>query len=368
MNRINIPQARDGISKIKAHMLVPTVKPGNSDSINIASNESAYGPGSLALAAARQAMVSIERYAETAQQELAGAIADRFDLRFEGIVCGHGSDDLLARIARAYLSPGDELIYSCNGYQKIPNYAHANDAVAIPASDNNFTADVDAILSCLTARTRVVMIANPDNPTGTWLTGTEVRRLHAGLPSHVLLVLDSAYLEYVDSDAYENPRILVEENVNVVMTRTFSKLFGLAGARLGWAYAPTEIADVLRRIGITFPLSTPALAAGLATLRDFDHTRFVFQENRKVKRQFENSLLDLGVKCYPSQTNFLLAAFEDTAPAAADVCRYLADNGVKARRFPSPVFKDCIRFTIGLEAEMRCTSELLAKLFHRRSL
>ena len=249
---------RAGTLRIRPHMVTVGAGKQIAPEINIASNESAYGPGELAIEAAVNAVKTLDRYAETAQAELADAIAEQFDLDPQGIVCGHGSDDLLARIARAYLSPGDELIYSCNGYQKIPNYAFANDAEPIAASDRDFTVDVDAVLEKLSGRTRLVMIANPDNPTGTWISGPEVRRLHAGLPTHVLLVLDSAYLEYVDSEGYEKPDRLIEEMDNVLMTRTFSKIFGLAGARIGWLYAPPEIADVLRKIGVTFPISNVA--------------------------------------------------------------------------------------------------------------
>lgn len=297
-------------------------------------------------------MQHVGRYAELGSSALADKLAAKFDLDAQRIVTGFGSDDLLARLARAYLHPGQELIYSVNGYQKIPNYAFANDATPVAVSDKEFTANVDAILSAVTSDTGMVMLANPDNPTGTYMTGSEVRRLHTGLPSEVLLVLDSAYLEYCDTDDFEDPTALVREHPNVVMTRTFSKLFGLAGLRLGWMYASLEIADVIRTIGITFPVSNVALACGLTVLEDEAHTTFVKTENSRVRSQFCEGLANLGIKTYPTQTNFVLAEFPDEIAAASAVYEHLRGQGILARRFGAQAFKHCIRFTIGSGEEM----------------
>lgn len=320
--------------------------------INIASNENSHGPSRHAIEAGMRSLDGANRYAESGSAELAAALAKKYKLNVRGIVCGFGSDDLLARLARAYLSPGDELIYSVNGYQKTPNYAHANDAVPVAAPDKNFTADVDSILSCVTARTRMVMLANPDNPTGTYVPGADIRRLHGELPENVLLVLDSAYLEYVEAPDFEDPGRLVEECHNVVMTRTFSKIHGLAGIRLGWLYAPEEIADSMYAVGITFPVSSVALACGLSSLSDDNHLAHVRSENLRVRRSFSTALTDLGISVYPSQTNFVLAKFETKAKTAAVVYDYLFSKGVLVRRFMSPAFSNCIRFTIGREDEM----------------
>ena len=354
---------RAGALRIRPHMVVEDEGSTQNIEVNIASNENAYGPGPAAISAGIKAMNSIERYSETAPQILAREIAAHFGLNADGIVCGFGSDDILARIARAYLSAGNELIYSVNGYQKIPNYAYANDAEAVAAPDRNFAADVDAILNCVTDSTRMVMIANPDNPTGSYISGKEVRRLHAGLPDNVLLVLDSAYFEYVDAGDYENPVGLIEEMHNVVMTRTFSKIFGLAGVRLGWAYAPEAIADILRRIGITFPVSNPALASGLAALKDAEHTTHVYSETQRIRRWFADVLTEHDVIVHSSQANFLLATFPDPSRTAEMAYGYLRENGIAARRFASPNFSDCIRFTIGLENEMSRTADVLHTFF-----
>jgi histidinol-phosphate aminotransferase len=335
--------------------------------INIASNESAYGPSRASITAGMNAVDGIHRYVDSASAQLAAALARTYELNRRGIVCGFGSDDLLARIARAYLSSGDELIYSVNGYQKIPNYAHCNDAVPVAAPDKDFAADIDSILSRVTARTRMVMIANPDNPTGTYKSGTEIRRLHGQLPPNVVLVLDSAYLEYVDADDYEDPWKLVEENQNVVMTRTFSKIHGLAGARLGWLYAPEEVANVIRTVGITFPISNVALACGLASLEEAWYLARVKGDNLRVKRAFVSALEKMGVHVYPSQTNFVLAKFTGDTSQAAEIYDYLHGKKVLVRRFPAPAFLDCIRFTIGLEHEMERVVEYLRQFFDQQT-
>ena len=346
---------RPGILNIKPHMIDASFVEAPESLINIASNESALGPGPSAITAAQQAMVSIERYPDHGPERLAEIIGKTFDLDPVKIVCGHGSDDLLARVARAYLAPGNELVHSIHGYQKVPNYAHANDALPIAAADSEFRADVDSILACVNDRTRIVMLANPDNPTGSYVSGTEVRRLLAGLRSDIVLVLDCAYAEYVEAADFEGASTIVDEFNNVVMTRTFSKIFGLAGMRIGWLYGPAAIVDVIKRIGTTFPLSAPGVSAAIAALGDEDHTNRVRKHNRIWKQWFAEQLENLGLRVYPSETNFLLVRFPDTpksAPAAND---YLRRRGILARQFPAADFQNCIRFTIGLEDEMEAT-------------
>jgi histidinol-phosphate aminotransferase len=343
---------RPGILKIRSHMILFDMSPELDHFINIASNENCYGPSRHAIAAGKRALDGINRYSDSAVPQLTAALASKFKLNLRGVVCGFGSDDLLGRIARAYLSPGNELIYSVNGYQKFPNYAYANDAVPVAAPDNRFTADVDSILSRVSDRTRIVYLANPDNPTGTYVPGSEIRRLHARLPAEVLLVLDSAYLEYVEAEDFEDPWRLVEESHNVVMTRTFSKNHGLAGVRLGWLYAPENIASAITAIGLTYPVSNVAVACALASLSDDAHLAYVKSENSRVKSAFTAALTEMGIYVYPSQTNFVLAQFDTGAGTAADVYDYLFGKRVLVRRFPAPAFSKCIRFTIGNESEM----------------
>ncbi len=360
MDTVASPRPRDGVLRIRGHMAAAE-QPPPVDAIRIDSNESVYGPSPAAREAAIQAVEQVERYPLDASATLAGAIGRRFALDPARICCGFGSDDLLARLARIYLGPGDELVYPVHGYQKIPNYAHANDAIPVAADDRDFTADVDAILARVTERTRMVMLANPDNPTGTYVSGSEVRRLHAGLRADILLVLDSAYLEYVVADDYEAPDRMVEQHDNVVMTRTFSKVFGMAGMRIGWLYGPPSTVDLVQRIGITFPLTTPGLAAALAALADTAHTDEVVARNAGVREWFSRELEGLGATVFPSQSNFVLARFAGGVDEAMDIQHWLESNHIIPRRLASADFADCIRFTLGSAEEMRKVIECMAR-------
>ncbi len=353
------PRPRAGIGRISPHMLAGPGEGLSPVAINLASNENAWGPGQMAQSAARAAVTTAARYDEEAAPRLCRAVATRFGVDAAGVAVGHGSDDLLARLARAYLEPGSELVRSANGYLKVPNYAHANDAVAIAAPDVNFRASVDNLLAAVTERTRAVYLANPDNPSGSWLSGEEIRRLHAGLPSDVLLVLDCAYAEYVDAPGYEGAERLVEEARNVVMTRTFSKIFGLAGMRLGWLYAPPEIAGVITRIGLTFPVSSCAVAAACAALQDRAHTAMVFSENAAARRTLEERLSALGLTVYPSQGNFLLIGFPDPGRPASAAAAMLRSHGVAVRRFASPAYDACLRITLGQRHELATAALLI---------
>ncbi|MDX1575440.1 MAG: histidinol-phosphate transaminase, partial [Kiloniellales bacterium] len=269
------PEPRPGVLDFAGHMVALPSVDGVACSTLLASNECALGPSPRAVEAAHAAMTEGHLYPETAHHQLAAAIAARFGLEPDRIAYGAGSDALLARLARAYLRPGDELIYPARGYQKFPKYALTESARPVPVADRDLLADVDAILAAVTPRTRIVMLANPDNPSGRHLAGSEVRRLHAGLPDNVLLVLDSAYAEYVGADDYEPPHRLIDEAANVAMTRTFSKIFGLAGARLGWLYGPPGIVEAVRRVGATYPIANASAAAGIAALEDEAHVRAV---------------------------------------------------------------------------------------------
>ena len=359
------PQPRPGLKNIAAHMVTADTSLVSQARIHIASNESVFGPSPEAIKAIEKAAQTAERYAEGSDFGLANLIAEKYQLNPQNIVVGPGSDDLLARVARAFLQPGDELICSVHGYQKIPNYAYANDAVPVKAADKDFRADVDQILNCISDRTRIVMLANPDNPTGTWLPGVEIRRLHKNLPSHVLLVLDSAYLEYVSDDSFENPTSLIEQSANVVMTRTFSKLFGLAGLRLGWLYSNSNISSSVRKIGLTFPISNVAFAAASAALTDDTHIASVFRRNLSVRTNFIARIRKIGLHAYPSQTNFVLIEFpEDLAKVAYD---HMLNLGIITRRQASSAFRKCIRFTIASEQEMDEVYQVLSKFMSNQS-
>jgi histidinol-phosphate aminotransferase len=230
----------------------------------LSSNESPLGPSPRAIAAYKAWADRLEDYPDGAASDLREAIGRAFGLDPERIVCGAGSDDLLHLLAAAYLKDGDEAIYTTHGFLIYPIAILATGATPVVAPEKNYTADVDAILAALTAKTKMIFIANPNNPTGTALSFDEVKRLHRGLPSHVMLVLDAAYAEYVARNDYEAGIELVATSENVVMCRTFSKIHGLAALRLGWMFAPAAIVDAINRVRGPFNSSGPAIAAGIA--------------------------------------------------------------------------------------------------------
>lgn len=359
------PVPRQGILRIKPHMVAAQVGDASAGRINLSSNESAWGPSPLALTAAHRALDTIERYPEDAPLQLAQSIGQRYGLNPEQLVVGHGSDELLQRLARGFLNPGDEVIHSARGYLKFPNYAHAMGAVPVAAPDLDFQASVDHMLACVTPRTRMILLANPDNPTGTLLSGTEIRRLHAGLPEHVLLVLDSAYAEYVADPGYELPQALIDSASNVVMTRTFSKIHGLAGMRLGWLYGPGPIVDVLQRLGMTFPVSAPAAAAGIAAVMDREWQEQVKRQNHDIAREFTNGLQALGLRVVPSHTNFVLIDFDQQPCTAQQAFDHLYSNGVVGRLFTAAAYRNMLRITIGRTDEMATTLSAMRSLLNR---
>jgi len=359
---MSVPIAKLGIQNIKAHMIAdgaPNLPPV---SIALNSNESAFGPSPLALDAAKAAAAGLERYFEDPGKILIPAIADRFGLQTGRIAIGQGSDDLLARIARAYLGPGTEMLRSANGYPKTPNYAHANDAIPVAVPDTAFRASVDNLLAAVTEKTRVVYLANPENPAGSHLGGADVRRLHAGLPDHVLLVLDCAYEDYVDAEDYEPGHRLVEEAENVVMVRTFSKIFGLAGARVGWLYGPPDVVETVSKIALTFPLASPSVAAAVAALKDRAHFNWVREQNSANRTELSEALCRLGLEIYPSQTNFVLADFRGLAISAEMAAARLRCRGISVRRLAPAAYRTCIRITLGTASELAFFEKALADI------
>lgn len=323
----------------------------------LSSNESPLGASPRAVRAYAEAAGHLERYPDGSASRLRQAIAARYGLGADNIVCGAGSDELLQLLAHAYLSPGDEAVYSRHGFLVYPIAIKANGATPVVASETAFTANVDALLSAVSPRTRIVFLANPNNPTGTYLPASEVRRLHAGLPPHCLLVLDAAYAEYVRRNDYEAGIELVSTYENVVMTRTFSKIHGLAGLRLGWAYCPAHIADALNRIRGPFNVGSPALAAGAAAIGDDAFVAEALAHNDRWLPWLTRELTALGIEVTPSVGNFLLLHFAPGRAAAAD--RFLIERGLILRRMEAYGLPDALRLTIGTEEANR---ELVAAL------
>src|SRR6185437_12064967 len=254
---------------------------GVDEPVELSSNESALGPSPAAVAAFREAAMGLEFYPEGGATVLRDAIAETYGLDPSRIVCGNGSDELLTLLASAYVKPGDVVMFSAHGCIVYRMIALSHAAVPVSVPEKNLRTDVDAMLAAVTPKTRIVYLANPNNPTGTYLRHNEVRRLHSGLRPDILLVIDAAYCEYVRRNDYESGIEMVANFQNVVMTRTFSKIYGLAGLRVGWAYCPAKVADVLNRIRGPFNVNVPAQRAAAAALRDRAHVEAAFAHNEK---------------------------------------------------------------------------------------
>src|SRR5262245_31406262 len=263
MTVLQRPQPRPGVLTIKPYVPGKSTAPGVARVFKLSSNESPLGPSPQAIAAYRDVGEHLEDYPDGASTALRGTIGRAFGLDPERIVCGAGSDDLLNLIADAYLTDGDEAIHTTHGFLVYPIATRGSGAKPVVAPEKDYTADVDAILACVTPRTKVVFLANPNNPTGTYLPFDEIKRLHKGLPKHVLFVIDAAYAAYVRRNDDEAGIELVATSDNVVMCRTFSKIYGLAALRLGWMYGPAHVIDAINRIRGPFNVNAPAIKAGI---------------------------------------------------------------------------------------------------------
>lgn len=328
--------------------------------VRLASNENPLGAGKAATAAYLAAGPDLHRYPDGDSRALREAIAAAEGLKAAQIVCGAGSDELIQLLVKAYAGPGDEVLYSRHGFLIYPIAATAAGATPVTAPERDLTADVDALLAAVTDRTRMVFVANPNNPTGSLLSDAEIRRLHAGLPGDVVLGLDSAYAEYVTDRSYDAGASLVDAAENVVMLRTFSKIHGLAALRLGWAYGSPAIADVLNRVRGPFNVGAAAQAAGVAALADKAHVEASIRHNAKLLPWFSDKLRGLGFTVAPSAGNFVLLRLADAA-AAQSALAHLKAEGILVRAMGGYGLPESLRITIGTEEDLQAVVDSLAE-------
>ena len=347
------PRPRPELMEIDAYVPGASGAGGAAKIHKLSSNESPLGPSPGAIAAFRAEAERLALYPDGSATALRSAIADRYGLDQARIICGNGSDELLALLAHVFLSPGDEAVYSQYGFLEYPIAIRAAGGIPVVAPETDYTADVDAILSKVGPKTRIVFLANPNNPTGTYLQASEVKRLHAALPKTVLLVLDAAYAEYVRRNDYASGLELVSEHQNVVMTRTFSKLHGLAALRLGWAYAPLDIIDVINRIRGPFNVNSAALAAGVAAIHDSEHMQAAVAHNERWLPWATDACRALGLQVLPSVGNFVLLRFPGGGPMADAAYAALRAEGFLLRPVGAYGLGECLRMTIGDEEANR---------------
>ncbi len=361
-NASNPPRPAPGVLKISPYVGGKSGADTDGPVYKLSSNETPLGPSPQAVQAFTKAGQSLELYPDGGAFALREAIAARYGLNIERIVCGAGSDEILSLLAQAYLSPGDEAIYSEHGFLMYKIAILSNGGVPVVAPENDCTTDVDSILERVTRKTRIVFLANPNNPTGTYISHDEIRRLHTGLPADVLLVLDAAYAEYVRRNDYEAGIELVANSENTVMTRTFSKIHGLAALRLGWAYCPQNIADVLNRVRGPFNVSAPAIAAGAAAIGDGAFMEKAADHNENWNEWLSAELEALGLKVTPSVGNFLLIHFPDRkGQSAPEAEAFLTVRGLILRRVDNYGFPNALRMSIGTEQANRALIKALGE-------
>ncbi|AOO80786.1 pyridoxal phosphate-dependent aminotransferase [Bosea vaviloviae] len=359
-NAASRPVPRPGVLDIQAYVPGKSAAPAGVKLHKLSSNETPLGPSPKAVAAYGSLSGKLELYPDGSSTKLREAIAGRYGLDANRILCGTGSDELLQLVTKAYLGDGDEGVFTEHGFLVYRIAILAAGGKPVIVKETNFTADVDAILAAVTPRTKIVFLANPNNPTGTYLPFHEVKRLHAGLPGNVLLVLDAAYAEYVRRNDYASGLELVAESENVVMTRTFSKIYGLANLRLGWLYGPAHVVDALDRIRGPFNVNGAAIEAGAAAIADEAHVASAIEHNDKWLAWTTAELEKLGLSVTPSVGNFILIHFpakpgEMAKPGktAKEADAFLTRRGLILRAVAAYGLPDALRMTIGSEEANR---------------
>ncbi len=353
------PQAQAGVLAIDPYLPGKSAAPGAGKTFKLSSNETPLGASPLAKEAFRKQAETLEIYPDGQATKLREALAAHYGLNPSRIICGAGSDELITLATLAFIGPGDEGIFTKHGFLIYRIAILAAGGVPVVAQEKNFTADVDEILAEVTPKTKIVFVANPNNPTGTYLPFGEIKRLAAALPRHVLLVIDAAYAEYVTQNDYSPGLEIALASENVMMTRTFSKIYGLAGLRLGWCYAPLHVCDAINRIRGPFNVSGVAQAVGIAALADTAHLETAIAHNDTWRVWLTREISDLGFPVTPSVGNFLLIHFESEAQAsAADA--FLTGRGLILRQVSAYGLPQCLRLTVGLEEPNRMVAEALA--------
>jgi histidinol-phosphate aminotransferase len=359
MSLLHRPQPRPGVLAIDPYVPGKSSATGIARIFKLSSNETPLGPSPHAVAAYREVAEHLQDYPDGASTALREAIGRAFGLDPERIVCGAGSDDLLNLIADAYLRDGDEAVHTTHAFLVYPIATLGSGATPVAAAERSYTADVDAMLAAVTERTKVVFLANP---TGTYVPFDEIKRLHRGLPPHVLLVLDAAYAEYVRRNDYEAGIELVATTQNVVMCRTFSKIHGLAALRLGWLYGPAHIVDAVNRIRGPFNVNAAAMAAGMAAIKDSAHIEASRAHNERWLAWLLEQIPRLGLATTPSVANFVLIHFPNVeGRTAADADAFLTRRGLILRRVTAYKLPDALRMSVGSEEANRLAVAALSE-------
>ena len=347
-----------GILDIALYEAGSAPKPEEQNVIKLSSNENPYGPSRKSIDAITRHAAEVHLYPSTDHSELRRSIAARFGLNDKNIICGVGSDEIISFLCQAFSGPGDEVIHTEHGFAMYKISTLAAGATPVEVRENNRYTDVDAILDACSKRTKLIFIANPNNPTSTMINVSEVQRLADGIPEHCILVLDGAYAEYVPN--FDGGASLIEKRENIFMTRTFSKMYGLGGLRIGWGNGSKQVVDILHRIRGPFNLSTLALAAANSALSDVDYVDKCRNENSRLREWLSNSLANLGIESEKSHANFILAHFKGSDEACA-CYKFLNNEGLLVRQVANYNLPNCLRITIGDEAACKRVYESIRR-------
>ena len=356
------PQPLNGLKNIAPYVAGESELTGFDRVIKLASNEGAFGPSKTVLEALASNSHDFFRYPDGDCTELRELLANKNKLSKDNIICGAGSDELINLLCRSYAGPGDEILYSAHGFAMYPIYGRTVCATVIAAPENDITVDVDQLLEHVTDKTKLLFIANPNNPTGTYISKSEIRRLIDLLPKTVLLVLDAAYSEFVEHEDYSDGMEFVATHENVVTLRTFSKIYGMAGLRLGWMYAPDDIVDIINRMRSPFNVSYSAIVAGIAAVKDDEFLLMSQKHNKKWLEWTTNNIRALGLEVPDSVCNFVLVRFpqnlgKNLTAESADT--FLKSKGIIVRRMGGYGLPNALRISIGLGEEMEITVNAL---------
>lgn len=355
-----LPQPRAGLMDIPLYEGGKSSLSGHDRVIKLSSNESALGPSPNAITAYADVAANLVRYPDGGAGALKVAISDVHDLPVEQIICGAGSDEILCLVCRAYAGPDDEIIHTEHGFLMYGIYARSVGATPVIVPETNLTADVDAILAAVTDVTKIVFLANPNNPTGTVLPMAELNRLRDELRDDIVLVLDGAYAEFMKDDDYDAGRGLAENTSNTLMTRTFSKIYGLANLRVGWAFGAQSLIETLERLRSPFNINGAAIAAATEAMRDVEHTKAAQEHNSRWMGVAVQRLRALGLEITGESGNFVLPKFPDTpGKTAADADAFLQEKGIIVRRVANYGLPHHLRITLGTDEEMEAVLSAL---------
>lgn len=361
------PIARPSIMEIAPYVGGKSKAAPGQRILKLSSNENPLGPSPKAIAALSSLAESLHRYPNGGCTELRTAIADIYGLDSNRILCGAGSDELIGMLVHTYAGPGDEVLYCEHGFLMYRIYTQVAGATPVTATETNLTTDVDALLAKVTDKTRIVFVANPNNPTGSYISASELARLRTGLPDRVVLAVDAAYAEYVEADDYSAGLELAGSTPNTVMLRTFSKAYGLPALRIGWVYGAPEIIDALNRVRSPFNVNTAAQIAGIAAVQDQDWIARSRTHNTRCLDELEQAFSRLGLTVHPSVGNFLLVEFPGGEAEANVASDYLEERGVLVRKVGNYGLPACLRITIGTDEENAILTETLSAFIASQS-